>query len=156
MGICLTLGYLQVAAGASLLFSTNVVAIVLGAGVSFFFAGVRGNQNAADGWSKRMGSIFLMILIGLVIPLSSVFMRQKDCRELEFRLEKILNQDDMRITEARLGEHKRGVALLELKVETPKMLSEEKNRELALEAKSYMKRDVRLEIETVLVVESHR
>ncbi len=154
VGICLTMGYHEVAAGASLLFGTNVVAIVLGAGVSFFFAGVRGNQNATGVWSKRMGSIFLIVLIGLVIPLSSVFMKQRDCRGLESRLGVVLDQYDVCIVDARLSESKGNRALLELTLEAPEVISAQRVSELAQEAQLYLKRDVRLVVKTVLVAES--
>ena len=58
VGIALSFGETVVARGAALLFATNVVAIVLGAAINFYAAGIRGaakttSQKSKPLWARR-------------------------------------------------------------------------------------------------------
>jgi uncharacterized hydrophobic protein (TIGR00271 family) len=71
VGICLSLGETDTSRGAALLFGTNVVAIVLGAAVNFYLAGIRGK--AANGvWARRLLIILMLACAGVSVPLTSV------------------------------------------------------------------------------------
>lgn len=79
VGIALSLGELQVARGAALLFGTNVVFIILGAAFSLFAAGVRARKASGIGdvvWAKR--ALLLLLVAGavLAIPLGSVLLEK--------------------------------------------------------------------------------
>ncbi len=74
VGIALAFGELIVARGAAMLFTTNVVAIVLGAAGVFYACGVRGNRQTGQQrvWVRR--TIFFLVLSAIIIaiPLTSV------------------------------------------------------------------------------------
>lgn len=75
IGISLALGETSNALGATLLFATNVVAIILGAAVCFYGGGIRGNKSQAKDllWVRRTLAS-LCILMGIfAVPLSLVF-----------------------------------------------------------------------------------
>jgi uncharacterized membrane protein len=71
-GLCLVTGELAIAAGAALLFFTNMVAIVLGSAVSLYAAGVRSDHlhRRQKGWVRRVVIIVFVLAALLVIPLS--------------------------------------------------------------------------------------
>ena len=70
VGICLALSETGIAMGAGLLFGTNVVAIILGAGLNFALAGIRGKQKTGE-WGRRGLIALLVIGLGLAVPLTS-------------------------------------------------------------------------------------
>ncbi len=73
VGICLALGEAAVAKGAALLFGTNIVAIVLGAGFNFLLAGIRGKHKSGE-WGRRGLIVLLLVCFGLAVPLTSVLL----------------------------------------------------------------------------------
>lgn len=77
VGISLAFRETHNARGAALLFGTNVVAIVIGAALSFYAAGIRGlrNQNRAL-WVRRVAFALVVALIVLAVPLASVIVSQ--------------------------------------------------------------------------------
>lgn len=77
-GISLGLGEYGRAGGAALLFSSNVVAIVLGAAMSFYFGGIRGNsrQKVSRRWATRVIWLLMLCGLGLSVPLGSRLMNQ--------------------------------------------------------------------------------
>ncbi|MCB0328363.1 MAG: DUF389 domain-containing protein [Bdellovibrionales bacterium] len=74
IGLSLALGAYQNAEGAALLFGTNIVAIILGASVSIFAAGVRGKGKGSGGeaWARRSLVGLLLCALALAVPLSPV------------------------------------------------------------------------------------
>ncbi|YCM44935.1 DUF389 domain-containing protein [Verrucomicrobiaceae bacterium 227] len=83
VGICLALGETSVAKGAALLFGTNIVAIVLGAGLNFLLAGIRGKHKTGE-WGRRGLIVLLLVCFGLAVPLTSVLLsRLAQSSELE-------------------------------------------------------------------------
>lgn len=73
-GICLTMGELEVAKGAGLLFGTNVVAVIFGAALNFILAGIRGHGKAGDS-GRRFIITLALACLGLAVPLSSVLLK---------------------------------------------------------------------------------
>lgn len=73
VGIGLALGQTSVALGAALLFGTNIVAIVLGAGLNFTLAGISGKQKAGA-WGRRSLIALVLVCLGLAVPLTSVLL----------------------------------------------------------------------------------
>ncbi|MFK7909615.1 MAG: DUF389 domain-containing protein [Akkermansiaceae bacterium] len=71
-GICLALGEHSTAKGAALLFGTNVVAIVLGSGLNFLIAGIRGKKSTTQIWANRIAIVLALACAGLSVPLASV------------------------------------------------------------------------------------
>lgn len=69
VGLSLAFGELEVARGAALLFGTNVVAIVLGAALALWAAGVRGR--GARLWARRTLAVLILALFGLTVPLGA-------------------------------------------------------------------------------------
>jgi len=76
-GICLVLGKFAVAQGAALLFGANVVAIVVGAAMNFYLAGIRGYKSDNSSiWSRRFFIAFTLMMAGLIVPLTSVLIER--------------------------------------------------------------------------------
>ncbi len=89
VGIGLALGQTSTALGAALLFGTNIVAIVLGAGLNFTLAGIAGNQKAGT-WGRRSLIILVLICLGLAVPLTSVLLSRLSKSE---KLEKAIKAE---------------------------------------------------------------
>ncbi|MCM8529060.1 MAG: TIGR00341 family protein, partial [Lentisphaeraceae bacterium] len=71
-GIALSLGKTSEATGATVLFFTNVVCIILGSSFTFFAAGVRYNKSrSSNRWVQQAYIGLIVALSLLVIPLSS-------------------------------------------------------------------------------------
>ena len=68
-GISLAFGELATAQGAALLFGTNVVAIILGAALSWYAAGIRGGGERL--WPRRVIAALVLCLAALMVPLGS-------------------------------------------------------------------------------------
>lgn len=75
-GIALGMGETRIAQGAALLFGTNVVAIVLGASLSFYAGGVRSrNESGRSGkWAGRTILSLVLLSVVLSVPLASVLL----------------------------------------------------------------------------------
>ncbi|MCB1035503.1 MAG: DUF389 domain-containing protein, partial [Acidobacteria bacterium] len=73
LGISLAMGEKGVARGAAILFGTNVVAIILGAAVSFYLAGIRTNRrlSRANRWSQAVLVVLVLASALLAVPLAS-------------------------------------------------------------------------------------
>jgi uncharacterized hydrophobic protein (TIGR00271 family) len=86
VGIAISLGELGVARGAAILFATNVVAIVLGAAMTFYATGVRG-RDASDRskpvWVQRTILLLGLCALALVVPLGSVLISKVAERVVE-------------------------------------------------------------------------
>lgn len=80
VGIALALGRTGIALGAALLFGTNIVAIVLGAGLNFMLAGISGNHKAGA-WGKRSLIVLVLVCLGLAVPLTSVLLSRLSTSE---------------------------------------------------------------------------
>jgi len=70
-GIAATGGYFEIAANAAVLLVTNLVAIVLGAGIIFRLLGVRVTPRATGlpGWARRAEAGLVLVAIILLVPL---------------------------------------------------------------------------------------
>ncbi|MEM7147324.1 MAG: DUF389 domain-containing protein [Verrucomicrobiota bacterium] len=77
-GISLALGNIDNTEGAALLFATNVVAIILGAALSFFAVGIRAATQQSRGtlWARRITMGLVLTCAILVVPLGSVLLSQ--------------------------------------------------------------------------------
>lgn len=75
-GISIALGEVAVARGAAALFATNVVAIILGAAINFYAAGIRGGGTSVDGrlWVRRTALGLIVAAAVLAIPLGSALL----------------------------------------------------------------------------------
>ena len=69
-GVCLSIGEIGVAAGAALLFGTNVVAIVVGATIAFYSFGLRGRAQQRM-WVHRTFIALVVTMLVLAVPLSA-------------------------------------------------------------------------------------
>lgn len=155
-GISLALGAYQVTMGSSLLFGTNVVAIVLGAAVSFFFAGIRGRESASGVWAKRIFIVFALLMAGLLVPLSSILVsRIAGPRDLELVMDSVaeLAEETVRVVQVRRGGYEGGVLLLEVSVEAEEAVSPQFVKELALQAQRCLGQEVRVRVQTTLAIE---
>ena len=78
VGISLAFGETANAKGASLLFGTNVVAIILGAAINFYLAGIRGKKSNTSTalWGRRIALALIACLAALAVPLSSTIIAQ--------------------------------------------------------------------------------
>ncbi len=151
-GICIALGDFAVAQGAALLFGTNVVAIVFGAAMNFYLAGIRGKK-AADGvWSKRFLIVFALMMAGLVVPLTSALIgRIAGPQEVENVL--IEKGEDLGVTikRVRRGAYEDGLQVIELSVEAPAPLSQETLQILKSSIEAKLGEKVKIKVRTILV-----
>jgi len=153
-GICLSLGHFGVARGASLLFGTNVVAIVLGAGVSFFFAGIRGGETASGVWSKRMFIIFALLMAGLLVPLSSILVGGiSGPRDVELVMSDIARAESVTLLQVRRGSPEDGLLVLEVFMEAESPVSAEFVQKLSEVAQLCLGKEVKVRAQTSIVIE---
>lgn len=76
-GIAIALGEVATARGAAELFATNVVAIILGAAINFYAAGIRGASTAGGNlWARRTVLGLIVAAAVLAIPLGSALLTQ--------------------------------------------------------------------------------
>ena len=75
VGICLVTREVSVAKGASLLFGTNVVAVIFGAALNFSLGGIHGQGKAGE-FGRRLIFILALACLGLAVPLSSVLLNK--------------------------------------------------------------------------------
>jgi uncharacterized membrane protein len=71
VGVCLAAGQLTSAAGAALLFATNLVAIIMASGATLYLMGIRANHNQTGTrlFVKRIWTALLVAMMVLSIPL---------------------------------------------------------------------------------------
>ena len=120
VGIGLAMGQTSVALGAALLFGTNIVAIVLGAGLNFTLAGISGNQKAGA-WGRRSLIVLVLVCLGLAVPLTSVLLsRLSRSEQLEQAIIDKLPQGVVLVSANRM----RGGGF-EVTVESAELLSDE-------------------------------
>ncbi len=104
IGISLALGDIDNARGSAMLFGVNVVAVIVGAAVSFFGAGIRSNRSLRRGnrWARAMLAALALVLVALTVPLASFLVAQisplphssvKVTSELRQEFEKRLSQE---------------------------------------------------------------
>ncbi|MGJ8644407.1 MAG: DUF389 domain-containing protein [Luteolibacter sp.] len=74
-GICLVTREVSVAKGASLLFGTNVVAVIFGAALNFSLGGIHGQGKAGE-FGRRLMFVLALACLGLAVPLSSVLLNK--------------------------------------------------------------------------------
>ena len=72
VGLAGAFGEWQVMRGAVLLFVTNVVTIILGAGAVFHLLGLRARKGEERPWVRRMVALLLAALVALSVPLSHI------------------------------------------------------------------------------------
>jgi len=92
VGISLSLEEGGNALGAATLFATNVAAIILGAAINFYAAGIRGQKNRGRAilWARRMLFGLILSLALLAVPLGSLLISQLSDRPvIERRIEKV-------------------------------------------------------------------
>ena len=75
VGICLVTREVSVAKGASLLFGTNVVAVIFGSALNFSLGGIHGQGKAGE-FGRRLIFILALACLGLAVPLSSVLLNK--------------------------------------------------------------------------------
>ncbi len=126
VGIGLALGQTEVALGAALLFGTNIVAIVLGAGLNFMLAGISGIHKAGA-WGRRSLITLILVCLGLAVPLTSVLLsRLSRSVRLESAIESKLPEGVKLVSVSRL----RGGGF-EVEVESEKAVKEGLASEIA-------------------------
>ncbi len=161
-GVCLALGEGVNARGAALLFATNVVAIILGAGVSLYASGVRGKSGAASHQRWVRYSFFALLLgtVALAVPLGSGLKSQLFANAaleipatLEARLTERLGGDgDIRIATL-AGRREDGERILEIELAAPQPASAELVRDLAGVAREELGADLVVHVGTRILAE---
>lgn len=118
VGICLSLGETETSRGAGLLFGTNVVAIVFGAAVNFYLAGIRGK--AATGvWARRLVIVLALACAAVSVPLTSVLVGKVTApRLLEQSFGSVAREDGYRLLKLRRSRSD-GKLLIELDLAGP-------------------------------------
>lgn len=153
-GICLALGQFTVAQGAALLFGTNVVAIVLGAAVNFYIAGIRGKKRANGVWAQRFFIIFALLMAGLLVPLSSALIsRIAGPEEVKIALKEEADLHGIQVKKVLRGAYVDGVQELDILLESSRPLTDRVMRALKLRAEKETGKKIKLKIRTLLVDE---
>jgi len=153
-GICLAVGNYAVAQGAALLFGTNVVAIVIGAAVNFYIAGIRGKQRASGVWSRRFFIIFALLMAGLLVPLSSVLIsRIAGPEEVKMALRQEGELYGLEIKKVLRGSMVDEVQELEILLESSTPLTIEMMKALKNRAEEETGKAIKLRIRTILISE---
>jgi uncharacterized hydrophobic protein (TIGR00271 family) len=76
-GVCLATGEFRVAAGAAILFGTNVLSIIAGATLAFYAFGLRGRRKKRSWASRSIMGLFVSTFL-LAIPLSGYLLNLAD------------------------------------------------------------------------------
>jgi len=152
-GIGISLGEMEVAKGAALLFGTNVVAIVFGAALNFYTAGIRGRSGASGLWSKRIFIVFALLCVGLTVPLTSKLI-SKVTRPVS--IVKQLNEVELSgarvITVAPSG-RENGVRVMVVRVASPTPLTQAQVKSMHKVLAERYKKGVIMRVRTELVNE---
>jgi len=163
VGVSLALGQYGNTTGAALLFSTNVVAIILGASFAFYAGGVRAKkeQRKSVRWVRRTLLALSLASIMLLVPLSGLLYTQylrpdpvQISPTLEAAMKKYvqqhLNADLMNIN----TERKKGRPMVILDIQSPTAPTPEQTTALATLASEFTGHDLELQLRTQLVIES--
>ena len=153
-GISLAYGEIANARGAALLFTTNVVAIVLAASAVFYARGVRGNRKSGTRrlWVRRL--MLGLCLVGgvLMVPLSSVVFGEFRANRYQLsREQRALLQERLTAVGGRFLRSHGSDAGIELWIEAPRMLTGEEVAALRAELKE-RGRPVRVHTDLVIDV----
>ena len=147
-GIGLSLGETSLATGAAFLFGINVVAVVLGAGLNFALAGIRGRGKAGE-WSRRGLIVLMLCCAGVTVPLGSVlFTKLSQPAALNAAVEECLS-GDMKLRSVRRIEEK----FYEVTVASPVVLDVKMKEAIEEKIAGKTGRGVKVRLRTVLVVE---
>ncbi|MFD2157897.1 DUF389 domain-containing protein [Rubritalea tangerina] len=153
-GICMALEKWKIAQGAAVLFGTNVVAIVLGSSMNFFMAGIRGKADQSSAWAKRVTILFTLLLLGLMVPLSSVVVKQlaggDDITEV---FDAVVAQDGLEVHSVKRMPFKDGVQVIEITINSSRPIEKELMQLLQSAANDASARPVKVRVVTRLVVE---
>ena len=151
-GICLAFGKYQVAQGAAILFGTNAVAIVLGSAMNFFMAGIRGKGGQSTVWAKRTMIVFTLVMFGLMVPLSSVIVKQlAGGDDITEAYEKVAAVDGLVVSSVKKMPYKAGVQVVEITIDSSEAVSAEMVGLLQSAANAHSKRKLKVRVITRLV-----
>ena len=161
IGIASSLGEIEIAKGATLLFSTNIVAIILGALCTFYAAGIR-NKNelsVTSAWAKRGIISLILILSILAVPLGSVILnrfseinlgKDRSIQEIHKIFEKKLKFSGKSLSKFEIHENNNQKHLI-IEVISPNIISNELQTDLLNLSKEKLHENVKLEIRTKLI-----
>ena len=124
-GIALSFQRSDIAAGAALLFGTNVVTIILGAALTFFVIGIRGaRKEKASRWVRGVTFALLLAVIAMTIPLSRAMFSKVIRRPLSRALAQAVETEHSgaQVTEISISKNPDSNELT-IGVETPEALS---------------------------------
>ena len=152
-GICLAIGAYEVFRGAGLLFGLNVIAIIVGAAVNFYFLGVR--RKASGGvWSQRLSLLLSIILIGVTVPLSlGLFDKFSKTEEIEKELAESLATYDVYVTDVKKGKEINGILTVTIEVESEIPISDEVLDIIEAKVEAILSTAVKVRVRTTLVRE---
>ena len=174
VGIALSFGETAVARGAALLFATNVVAIVLGAAINFYAAGIRGNRKKPTQgrplWARRAILSLLVLCILLAIPLGSTILSsvmEKKNQLLDRRIPQGLRPEIERMVREKMPQSHSSIAvetlrrgfddknqiILEVHLSAPESPKTETLDAIAAVAHRYFGKPVTVRVRTTLVSE---
>ena len=172
VGIAIALGELGVARGAAILFATNVVAIILGAALTFSATGVRASRSEGRRplWVRRTILGLVLCAVAIAVPLGSVLIskvakrlvahaQERSIIRVPDELYEILRSeigslgDDCELERA-TAYREGGGQTLELEIIAPEVPGEEFVRALAEKASASSGQETRVRILTRLLVDS--
>jgi uncharacterized membrane protein len=132
-GVALSFQCPDIAAGAALLFATNVVTIILGAALIFFIIGIRGaKKEKVSRWVRGVTMALLLAVVGLTIPLSRAMFSKVVQRPLSRAQEEAVQgmHPQAQVTAIAIGMDTRSNELI-IEVETPESLDSNQATRLA-------------------------
>lgn len=164
-GIAISMGLHDVAKGSAILFSTNVVAVILGASFAMYAGGVRVHRGAQQHrWVQMLILTLLLSLAILAVPLTSVFFTKITqstgamyilSPELESAMRSRI-EESIDVTHVELRAHRDGARyFFEIDLEAAAPPSAELADHLKTLASEELGKPVKVKLSTQLTVESH-
>ena len=152
-GICLAMGAYEVSRGAALLFGLNVVAIVVGASLNFYLAGIRGKTNIGK-WSQQLSLFLAIAMLGLAVTFSfGLWDKFSQTAELKDTLKDSLSHDGVEVTDVKKGRYEDGLLEITVYTESAVPLSDDTVDEMKRKIQNKLEKKIKLKVRTILVKE---
>lgn len=155
VGISLALGEFAIAKGASLLFGTNVVSIMIASALTFFAIGIRGQLGAKTLWARRAIVFLLMLLIPLITIISNSSQNKNHQAVIDIVSKELKKQgvEHNQIRVLSLAESKSAIDM-SCRIEAAKPITAEVAKKIKTALKNQREKEtVRLKVSTDLLIE---
>jgi uncharacterized hydrophobic protein (TIGR00271 family) len=155
-GISLSQGHLDLAQGSAVLFTLNVVTIIVGSAFSFYGGGIRSNGTQGT-WSKLVRASLLVSSIMVICYLAISGGRSNMSRSVEIALQSLVTQEvetlkDTSVSDVKLVPQTTGPAKLLVYMQTPVLPSSSLANRIQELAETYLSEEVIVSIRPQLEI----